>query len=679
MFSKFQLRPNSKVPLLPGWRDPENHSNGVVRGNYGVVCGPASGVVVLDYDTYNVPEKNIDLAFLKDKHGEQAYIVGTPKGGFHVYHAFEDKHDGWKNRTGLLECIDIRTTGGYVVGEGSKTENGIYNRLNGSPDSVTPMPDNIFKPLDELLAHQSNNATESEDFSDLEPELEQVGFTNIKWKNNYDFECDQRGKGSKCPLCDNEHRSNHFFVWKNEIGSYFVKNHSNKCQAHKLKSTFVFTIEEQAEIDQGVEEAYVAMKRRFEETVCMCKDQLVYVVETAEDTLILNRNQLSERFQDWSFPKGKTNIKFIPCWLSDINKRYSDKLDFLPGGAPQNVYNLWKGYQVEKVPPGQGDIEPFLKLTQALTGGASDYLLKWLARLFQKPGEKPITAPLHLSDQGTGKNSYYEFIGDIMGNELFFETANADNDIFGRFSTAFEKRKLVLVDEAAGDTNFANNSKLKALVTNTTVQVERKGIQGVTIMNVAGVVFLTNSKFPVRVEDSDRRFFAYECLNTYSKDKAFWDSWHKSWSKKPENQRAVFDYLMSIDISKVDWIADRPHTQVYQDMRQNCLPQEVKWLVHLIEEFPAEWVNKPIKNTDLFDSYARFVPAKYEPSNKSFGRTIATLIKKKGLVGLEKDRNTAGMVWNINRNAVFEWLEANKYTSLTELEEPVALRFSNNW
>lgn len=678
-FSKIQLRPTSKLPLFPGWRKPENHVKGNVKGNYGVVCGSASGVVVTDYDTYNVPEQNIDLACIKSKHGGDAYIVGTPKGGFHVYHVFEDKHHSWRNITGFLDAIDIRTEGGYVVGEGSRTENGVYQRLNGSPTCITKMPDCIFDPLDEHMAQMKRKppgtADDSEDFAELEPELEEAGFSNISWRNKYDFDCDQRGKGSQCPLCNAEHRSNHFFVWKNGAGTYFVKNHSNKCQARKLKSTFNFTLDEQAEIESGVEEDYIVTKRKFEETVCMCKNQLLYVVETPEETILVNRPQLLERFQDvWVDKK-----LFVKSWLDDKNKRCYDKMDFLPSGAPPNVYNLWKGYEVETIPQGEGIIEPFLNLTNALTGGDSEYLLKWIARLFQKPSEKPTTSPLFISEQGTGKNSYWEFVGDMMGNDLFYETADAHNDIFGRFSTAFEKRKLVLIDEADGGTNFANNSKLKAKVTNTTTPVERKGIQGYVIKNFAGVVFLTNSKFPVKVEETDRRYFAYYSEPTYSKDKAFWDNWHKVWSIKPEHKRAVFDYLMGIDISEVDWKADRPMHQVYQEMRQNCLPQEIKWLVTLIEDFPAEWVEKPIKNSHMFDSFARFVSAKYEPCNKKFGRALGLLIDQKGLPGLQKTRDRTGVIWRIDREVVFEWLKDNKYTSQTELEEPVAMTFSNDW
>ena len=73
-------------------------------------------------------------------------------------------------------------------------------------------------------------------------------------------------------------------------------------------------------------------------------------------------------------------------------------MDVVPKGCPPEVYNLWDGYDVEKkkfVSEETGDIQPFLDLLWDMSGGeesVQEYLLKWIAFLFQNPEKKPKTA-----------------------------------------------------------------------------------------------------------------------------------------------------------------------------------------------------------------------------------------------------------------------------------------------
>jgi hypothetical protein len=669
MLYKFPLKENSKIPTVKNW-SVHDYTRSVEESNcnYGVVCGYKSGIIVIDYDCYkeNISLK-INIDELKRIHGQYSYIVSTPSGGFHVYHKIEEKHRDWKNITGIEGFIDIRTTGGYVVGANSSIYGRKYTVINGDIDFITDMPDTMFNLLNNnFKPRKVYQNIYDDDFDDIEIDLCNLGFTNIKPISEYNFKCDQMGTNSKCPLCEHTHTSNHFFYFKNDIGTFFVKNHSNKCIMTKLKTTYAFTDEETVLIEEeGFPECYIPMKNRFEneEKVAMIKDHLIYVVN---DKLYLSQKQLKERYQDWLLD----DKLFITMWLRDRTKRFYKTMDFLPNQIVEGTYNLWKGYEIENIPSEceKGDITPFLRIVNALTDNNSDYMFKWLAQLFQKPETKPKTSLIIRSEQGTGKNSIYEIIARIMGNDLYFETGNADQDIFGRFSTAFENRKLVLIDEA--DIAFSHNAKLKALVTNETTQIERKGVQPITIKNLAGVCFITNENVPVKIEMSDRRFVVYDSNNDLQSDTAFWNNFHKVWKFDKTNLRAVYDYLMNIDISKTDWKMDRPKTQAYIDIRQSCLPLQIKWISRLIEEFPQTWINKPIPNRELFENYEHFLPS--GTSNmKSFGKLIEHMVKKYNLVGVTKIKTRIGIQWDIDRHIVYGWLTKNGFSDITELDPPI--------
>jgi len=513
----------------------------------------------------------------------------------------------------------------------------------------------------------------------IEPYLNKMGFHNIKWKNDYDFDCDERRKGKKCPLCKNEHRSNHFFIFKSK-NKMFVKNHSNKCIKHEIKMNL--EEDEDEEEDENDEEVqYTRIKKEFETQVCMINDCLMYPVnEKSGKQNFYNLHQLKERFNHLQIKSvnmmGKVNeLPFVNKWSKDAEKRVYDTMDFIPENCPENIFNLWTGYDVEKITTNEtGSIDMFLKVVNSLTKDESDYFLKWIARLFQKPNDKPLTSPVIQSEeQGTGKNSLFELLKLIMGEQYFFMTEDPQKDLFSQFSTAFDKRKLVIIDECDGNSTMTNHNKLKAKITSNTINVERKGLQSVVQKNLAGVVFLTNNKVPVKVEKHDRRFFAYDSSNRLKNDKEFWDEWYNTYITNKNNQKTIYDYLMNIDISNTDWIKERPDNDAYRQMQQECLPLEIKWIENLIIHEFTFMKTTNIPNYELFDSFKLVYT--YETTLIKFGKLMERLIKKDEMKGFTKIPSKKGIKWNINRDEVFEWLKLKRYTNETELATPMQSRF----
>ena len=116
-------------------------------------------------------------------------------------------------------------------------------------------------------------------------------------------------------------------------------------------------------------------------------------------------------------------------------------MDYIPKDCPSDVYNLWSGYAVEEIDPKlgkQGEIKPFLDLLDALTDGETEYALNYLTLLFKNPELKPRTCLVFYGSEGTGKGRFTETLRVLMGDTVFFETNNAESDIFGQFASAFD-------------------------------------------------------------------------------------------------------------------------------------------------------------------------------------------------------------------------------------------------
>jgi len=675
-FKKIPLRTNSKLPAINNWNKPDVFnaiSDSVdMSKNYGVITGEYSDNIVVDLDIHKLNDEDRNsytLENLKKQFGENCLIVQTPSGGFHIYYQFEDRVKDWSGTCGIEGFIDIRTTGNQVVGPGSKI-NGKEYEIVHTCEELKPMPESIFNFLTDKMKPPKKPTKSIDDRQEIQKMLEDIGFTNIRWLNSYDFDCDQKGRNATCPLCASSHKSNNFHVSKTSNNAIIVKNHSERCNYRCLYSPIDMDEDDKQLLDEGFEEDYLIMKKKFEKQFgsCFLEDNNCYAILNSEKKYTtLNIKQLKERFLDWKYTSLEKGQKksFIDCWVQDRFKKRYKKIDFDPLSKSKDILNIFECYDVENIESdGTGTIEPFIELANQLTDNDTDYFFKWLALIFQRPDLKPITSPVFSGVQGTGKNSMFDFLGKMIGEDYYYETNDPDNHIFGRFSTGVENKKLVLLDEMEGNTGFHHSSKIKGYITNKRHTVERKGIQSYSVKNLAGFAFCSNYENPVKIEDSDRRFFCYNPQKNLTQD--FWNNWIK-WSNNSQNQRCVYDFLMKINIEKVDWIADRPKSKLYKDMKYNSLPSFVKWLDFMItEQYPFR-KNAEIEIEDLYSEYRTFGHTR-EMNKITFGRTLQDYIKNRGLTGFTHTRKTNGVIYQIKREEVYDWLKKNEYTR-TKLDQ----------
>ena len=204
----------------------------------------------------------------------------------------------------------------------------------------------------------------------------------------------------------------------------------------------------------------------------------------------------------------------IPKWLTDPTKAKYRKLEFAPEGCPDGVYNLWKGYAVDSLPKNEEpvDITPFKKLLEAITNSKEgepcyEYMRKWSAFIFKYPHKKTRVAVVIRSLQGIGKNTYFVFIGELTGPELYNETNSPETDIFKDFTTFLERKKLVVLDEADV---FKYAEKLEPLITNVKTTIRKKYLHPFDINNYANWGILTNKDTPVKIGESDRKYIVFD-------------------------------------------------------------------------------------------------------------------------------------------------------------------------
>ena len=327
------------------------------------------------------------------------------------------------------------------------------------------------------------------------------------------------------------------------------------------------------------------------------------------------------------------NHTFVSLWRKNENIRTFENVDFLPYPRECKSYtlNTFNGLKIERVKESKGNYDIFLKHLTILTGHdpkGQDYLLNYLSHLVQRPGELPRVALVFQSEQGVGKNIFFEnFAHHILGTEYMLQTAEMDK-IIGRFSM-INNKLLVIMDETSGKDSFSNSDKIKNIITAESVAWERKGVDGVNINNCGRYIFFSNNTTPVKIEHSDRRYVVYKCANDVQNNSIYFKDLVNHF-KDEKIVRAFYDFLMERDISSWDSINDRPITKAYKDVQSANIPAMANYLVEqilLFENATREegmlLMKQPSNQLfNHFDSWLKENRFKLEYTSTKFGREI---------------------------------------------------------
>jgi hypothetical protein len=172
------------------------------------------------------------------------------------------------------------------------------------------------------------------------------------------------------------------------------------------------------------------------------------------------------------------------AWLGHPKRRQYDSITFAPGeNPPANVLNLWRGFAVT---PKQGDWSLFKQHLHGIVCAGDEvnfnYLIGWMARCVQFPGERGEVAVVLRGTEGIGKGTLGTRFGKLFGEH--FVHAQRPADLLGQFNGDLETAVFVFSDEATFAGDPSQGGTLKALITEPTIPVEQKFRQKKRVRNV---------------------------------------------------------------------------------------------------------------------------------------------------------------------------------------------------
>jgi putative DNA primase/helicase len=219
-----------------------------------------------------------------------------------------------------------------------------------------------------------------------------------------------------------------------------------------------------------------------------------------------------------------------------------------PKKCPADVLNFYRGLQVK---PKAGDVKPYLDhLRYVICAGhepSYHYLVGWMAHLFQKPDIKPSVAIVLKSVEGTGKGTMAEPLLRILGSHG--NKTNGAYAIAGRFNGLVANRLLIFADEVdLTDKHVAD--RLKGIISETTVNLERKGLEIEPLPNYCRLIFASNHARVLSAGIRERRYLVLEPSDRFAQDPGYFRRlWH--WINH-DGPAKLLNYLLIVDIADFD-------------------------------------------------------------------------------------------------------------------------------
>ena len=321
------------------------------------------------------------------------------------------------------------------------------------------------------------------------------------------------------------------------------------------------------------------------------------------------------------------------AWLLSPQRRQYDHIAFAPGKAYPNVYNLFVGFAYSPElrscagSPIEGKCSLFLKhIRKVICSGNNshyEYVLNWIAHLFQKPDELPEVALILQGEEGTGKGKFANVIAHLVG----LHALHLDNigQLVGRFNSHLADAMFVFADESLWGGNKQEIGRLKAMITEKNLMVEPKGKTPFKINNCKRFVFATNEEWAAPVGPQDRRFFPLVVSDARRRNHQYFSAIDGELKNDDDSgYKALMHFFIKRDISKFN-PRTRPYSKHSFWLKLQSTNSVLQWWFSYLNDCDQSTWRELVLTKQLFECYIEWcnsTKVRYPDSSQHFGRKL---------------------------------------------------------
>jgi hypothetical protein len=391
-----------------------------------------------------------------------------------------------------------------------------------------------------------------------------------------------------------------------------------KLVCKSMESTFELpvTVEE--------DKTYPAMKYEFEKKIFKCIDTSNFYFIENRKVKCFTKTDLITSYEHLKYKSIEDGMvvesSFIKKWLTDARIRTYKYVDTVipPFECPDDTFNLWDGLEVENIPEEElsedmlADIErrvdsifAHIKFLCNNDEPSYQYVIACISFWIKYPALKNNIALIFKSKPGFGKSMTFTFFSNLIGTKYCTSIKKPERDVFGDFNGLVHNKVLICFEELNAKTGFKHEDDIKELITGERINITFKRDNTVDCLNYLRCLFFTNNDFPIKISLDDRRFFMVDCMFERP-EKSYFDDLLISMNNK-QVQKLFYEKLIEIETDKVDWIKDRPLTEVYEDMKEVSLDIEQRFIVSYFEDKYDLQSPFAISSKDFFEAFKSFI------------------------------------------------------------------------
>lgn len=277
------------------------------------------------------------------------------------------------------------------------------------------------------------------------------------------------------------------------------------------------------------------------------------------------------------------------------------EVGFDPAGEdPEIKCNLWGGWPTK---PKAGRCDLLLELLQYMCADDDKpdelyrWALAWLAYPIQHPGAKMKTTLVIHGPQGTGKNMFFECIMSIYGQYGRVIDQSAIEDKFNDWAS---KKLFLIADEVVARSDLYHvKNKLKAFITGDWIRINPKNLAAYEERNHVNLVFLSNERMPVVLEEDDRRHAVIWTPEKLSP--AFYGEVQAEINAG--GIAALHDYLLKLDLGDFRPSTMPPMTRAKSELIGLSLDSTARFYIALMSGDIDGIKARPGLSQDVYDLY----------------------------------------------------------------------------
>lgn len=324
--------------------------------------------------------------------------------------------------------------------------------------------------------------------------------------------------------------------------------------------------------------------RELNEKVCYIRTPGIIV--RMEDNFTMNPNAfVNHAFSNIKLPvlnaSGNVVLKSAADeWLKWERRFELNRISYDPGceRIHEKSYNIWPGWGCE---PVEGDITPWTKLLDHIFNGfpkERDWFERWCAYPIQHPGSKMFSAAVIWGSlHGTGKSLIGASLGRIYGKNY---SLISDKELADARLEWAENKQFVMGDDVMGHEQRKFADRLKTMITQETMRIDRKYVASYEIIDRINYYFTSNHADAFFLEDDDRRFFIHEA-RVGKMPQEFYRAYRAWMLQSDAGPSALFHHLLNLDLKGMDCADPAMQTLARSAMVSDSLSDLGTWVRQL--------------------------------------------------------------------------------------------------